>query len=392
MKKYAFFLLASLALGACEQSELETVMGEQPVDLRADTRATGSIADFDPLNEFFDIPINIINVGNPTYKYLSCEPSGSAINMNDKDDNSGRQRWYIKYGGIVVSGGHDNIDKNYFGVVTPSNHLKPNEVPTGVSLQVWGFNPTLPSLPALGKEYLDNGNIRFLGRYVDNNSSFAYKYLSTTGVDSRELTFVDENNASELSQWRAVPVGEYELVDLQYVKTTVDNFDVQTAVCDVVEHANNSSEEITWTYAMTASITESSNFSTTEGVTVTMSDGVNIGLPNVIGIGTSISYNTSFQQQTSHSYTFGESLQTTVSRVHTANVTLAPNTKVRLETTLFTYKGNLTYVATLRKIGTNETFRIKGRWTGDCFSKFVSNVYDVATDELLSTYDLEEQL
>ena len=240
------------------------------------------------------------------------------------------------------------------------------------------------------REYLDNGNVRFIAVGGEPGQiSFTY-CLAASASDSRHLTFFTKDNMSEITQWQAIPIGEYELVDLQYVRTTVDDFDLEMAICDVDEYNNNTSNEVTWTYSLSIPFTETSNFSTTEGVTVNVSSGLSVGVPNILGSGASISYDTSIQQQSSHSYTFGESTQTTITKTRTVQVPVAPHSKVKMETTLFTYKGTLTYVATLRKIGTNTTFRIKGRWSGNCFSKFVGNVYDVTTTQLLKTYELNE--
>ena len=39
-------------------------------------------------------------------------------------------------------------------------------------------------------------------------------------------------------RWEIVPVGEYELVGLEYVRTTVDSFEPTEVICDHDEYTN----------------------------------------------------------------------------------------------------------------------------------------------------------
>ena len=53
------------------------------------------------------------------------------------------------------------------------------------------------------------------------------------------------------------------------------------------------------------------------------------------------------------------------------------------------YKGSLKIIATLRKIGDTKTFRVKGKWSGDCFSSFEARTYNPTTGKLVGEYVLE---
>lgn len=91
MKKIALLLVGLLAMFSCEQEDLEAIAKSDIEQMQ--TRATTSIADFDPINELAGIPMNILNVGNTSRRYLSCEKSGTGVDLYTKDDGSMRQQW-----------------------------------------------------------------------------------------------------------------------------------------------------------------------------------------------------------------------------------------------------------------------------------------------------------
>lgn len=79
MKKICLLLVGVLALFSCEQEELGDFIDNDLTQLQ--TRAASSIADFDPISELVEIPVNILNVGNVRQKYLSCEAKGTDISL-----------------------------------------------------------------------------------------------------------------------------------------------------------------------------------------------------------------------------------------------------------------------------------------------------------------------
>ena len=102
MKKISLLLVGVLALFSCEQEELDNFVESSGVG-QVMTRAIGSSADFDPISELAEIPVNILNIGNSKQKYLTCKEKGTEICLTDKDDGSLRQRWYLKYGRTIVA-------------------------------------------------------------------------------------------------------------------------------------------------------------------------------------------------------------------------------------------------------------------------------------------------
>ena len=364
---------------SCEREEFDAFDGDSRSGVQ--TRATSSIADFNPISEIGEIPVNIMNVGNTRNKYLSCVAKGTKVDLYNKDDGSLRQRWYINAGEIVLAGGNSSIS-----------------LPMGGRICVGGSIPgySYPFLTVITPPYFSlytftlSGNYYYIrdfptlmgewgvyGRYLQSNS--------TTGSD---LSY-KETNPGALALWEIIPVGEYEIVDLQYVRTSVDNITPKEVICARDEYQNSSSSTVTWDYTVTTKYSESSNFSKTEGVSATISAGLHVGLPNLLGKDGILDFNTSIQQQSNKSWNYGNSSTREVTETRTGHIPVPANTTMRLEATIVMYEGNVTYVATLRKIGDNKTFRVKGKWTGTSFSMFKAKTYNVSTNASLGVYSLE---
>lgn len=388
MKKLGLLLIGVLTLFACEQEELDNFVNSDVNQVQ--TRAASSIADFDPIAELSEIPVNIINVGNTQRKYLACANKGTGISLTDRDDGSLRQRWYFKNGRSIISaGGNNGVTSSTFGVMTPNSYLS-SEKPDYPRLSYWAkttFDSPFTG-PGFGFNYLANGNCLIYVTYGNFNEGISSYYLQSETVTSTALK-LKTDNSSNLSQWQMSPIGEYELVDLQYVRTTVDNFEPTEVVCDHDEYTNEALSVVTWNYSFTTTYTENSNFSKTEGTSVSVTQGVSIGLPNVLGKDSSIGFNSSIQQQSSRSWTYGTSDSKTITKTRTGQIPIKPGESVKLSAILTMYKGSITYVATLRRIGDSKTFRVKGKWTGDCFSSFKARTYSASTGTLLNEYILK---
>lgn len=103
MKKIIVLLVGLLTMISCEKEDLEGIVKNDAGQVQ--TRATSSIADFNPISELANIPVNIINVGSVKYKYLTVGPTEKYVWLAEVDDGSMRQRWYLKSDNIVLAGG-----------------------------------------------------------------------------------------------------------------------------------------------------------------------------------------------------------------------------------------------------------------------------------------------
>lgn len=378
MKKIWFLMLGLLAMVSCEQEDLDSMVKGNAQQVQ--TRAATSAADFDPVNELngIGIPLNIINVGNNSRKYLSCVKSGDKVDLFTKDDGSMRQRWQIFNGSIALIGGNSMIPPPLPIGMLPQVYIVPNsstgETYPKLGLGTYYFNH--------GYETLGNGNCYI---YRTPNTSSDAKYYLQSETKSGAVLKYKNNPYTDLAQWKFVAIGEYEIVDLEYVMTSVDNLTPKEVFSDYDVHENTGPAAEVWDYSVSIDYTETSSFSQTIGVSASITNSISVGLPNVGGSGTSIGLNTSIQQQSSKSWTFGTTGSKKVVKTRTGHVTVPPNTKVRTDAFMGVYEGKITYVATLRKIGDTRTFRVKGYWEGGCFSYFKTKTYEISTGTVIAT-------
>lgn len=387
MKKIIVLLVGLLAMFSCEQEDLEGIVKSDTGQVQ--TRATASIADFDPISELANIPVNILNVGNTSLRYLSCARKGYKVDIFTKDDGSLRQRWYLKENNIVSVGGNETYKSDY----NSSNVLVMIGYDRDNPKLVGQVKPSMPSfyscynrlIPAYGNYYyIGSPNLM----YPNWPSNPDYKYLQSDTYNRSDLKY-KQSNSTNLALWEIVAVGEYEIVNLEYVYTSTDNLTPTEVVYDVDTYENPSSSVVTWDYSLSIDVTETSNFSKTEGVSTSISNGLSVGLPNLLGEGSSIGVNTTIQQQSSKSWTYGNSDTKKITRTRTVHIPVQPHSAVGLQAVVFMYEGTVTYVATLRKIGDTRTFKVKGKWEGACCSSFKAKTYDVATKKLMNTYSLD---
>lgn len=380
MKKIYFFVLCMFVLLSCEQNELDFAIENQSNDSSiGTTRATTSIADFDPISELEGIPVNIKNVGNTFCNLLSCAKKGTKVDLFNKDDGSLRQRWYISLGNIFLVGGNSTIPSPFSTIVGPEVQSCSYPILLGASQ---------PFVPQHAFSLSSNKYYYHIKTNPFSLTAKSPKYLQANSVTGSDLSY-KETNPGSLALWEILPIGEFELVDIQYVHTTVDHFAPTEMICDNDKYTNNHLTPDTWHYSLSTSYTEESDFSKTEGLNITISRGLNVGLPNLLGGDSSVGINTSIQQQTSKSWTYGTKDSKTITKTRTGDINVEPGETVKLDAVLTTYKGSLTYVATLRKIGDTKTFKVKGKWSGECFSSFTARTYNPVTGKLIGEYILK---
>ena len=145
MRKISLLLVGLLAMFSCEQEDLEGIVKSDTEQVQ--TRAkTSSTTDFNQITELDGIPVNILNVGNTSRRYLSCAPSGSEMSLYTEDDGSLRQRWYLRSGNIVLVGGHSTMPAfpSIAAVIAPNATDNSTPILVGISSYAMsnsGFTP-----------------------------------------------------------------------------------------------------------------------------------------------------------------------------------------------------------------------------------------------------------
>lgn len=381
MNKNFLLLVGAFFLLSCEENGVMdnpvNALFENPIQTRAET----SIADFDVLDELGDagVPVNIVNKANSGPKYLLKDANGHVSLSNDK--NNSNAKWgfngnYVKYLGDWNSLGTPYLQRSTFN---GGDFPYVAGVSGGPS-----FTPGVCNI--VNKNEGQDGDYIISGFKMGTGGNYAY--LRPAGNNNTSLVF--DTNISNLSTWNVAAIGEYELVDISYVRTIIDDFNLKTSV-NIYDHLENHTEfpQVLST-SLASSYSLKSDFSKTEGYSMTVSGGLNIGLPNLAGEEGSIGFNTTIQSQSSSNFTFGSEKDTVITIQRTVNVTAGPYTKMRVEIETYEYTGTLTYVATLRNLNNNKKFRVRGKWNGTCFSMFKCRIYDEKTNDLVKEEIIEE--
>lgn len=373
MKKISLLLVGLLAMFSCEQEDLEGIVKSDTEQVQ--TRAVTSIADFDPLTELANIPVNVINVGGAKYKYLTVGPTtvGGYVWLAETDDGSMKQRWYVRNGNLILAMGNSSIcvvpEKNreypVLGLLSPFMR-SPFVEYNGDSYKIKGFSPKL-----VGFETVDAG------------------YLQAKNENSSDLKYRPDNS-SAISRWKVVPVGEYRIVNMEYVETSGDFIDRKDQSIDGAIVPNTSAtQEIEHSISVSRTAREKSNFTEAEGVSThegssfNLNLGLKVGIVN-IGFGGTIDNSTT----SSRTVTYGTEEEYTVNVTQTFKIIIPPMTTYSIEVLKMSYNASVTYVATLEKMDGDDKgrrFKIKGKWDGIVTTDLYYNLYIKDTNELVES-------
>lgn len=383
MKKI-LLLLSVFVLFACEQEDLNRLVddGKAEVGQQATVGSrAATIADFDPIDQLYDMPVNIINVGNSKNKYLSCAKKGDLVDLYNKDDGSLRQRWIFAgktFQGtykILLAGGHDNYAPKAGGL----NVGKRNDVPS-VGLTYASLSLGIGIFKKSGLFY----NIMLEGGLQGGFPAVMVPdlYLQADGYESTKLTY-KETNSGTLAQWEIKPLGEFEILDIQYLRTVEDELEIKD-IRVYTRTFKNEQGEMPQKHTLTISeaLTNKSQFSVVEGVSVNITSGIKVGIPKIADL----NFGTDSNKSWTYTTTEEETKTTTVQDVH--EVEIPPFRNYRIDVYVVNYKMNITYVATLRNIDTKQTFKVKGKWSGDLVdvNDITYETINLGTGKVVSTY------
>ena len=336
------------------------------------TRAINSIADFNPLSELAYIPVNVVNVGSLKYKFLSAGSSvlGGRVKLAETDDGSLKQRWFVRQGNLILA-----MDNNI--AISPKVNGDP----------ILGFVSPFPLSTFVER----NGNLYNIGGMATTLSlPVDLGYLQAKDINSSDVRYA-ANGSSDIAYWQVVPVGEFNIVKMEYEKSvTYNDFIEQQDV--YVEGAvfGDLPSEVQHVFNVSHSKTAKSSFSKAVGVTVQKQNSFGFSL----GIGDASKVHIGFDGKISNTITsaetltWGEETTETMTVSQTFTVPIPAHTPCRVEILWRTFRASITYVATLEKvdgIAAGERFRIKGKWNGVTTSDLYYNIYNTENNKLINT-------
>ncbi len=379
MKKL-LILFTCVTLYSCEQLSEEDVMpsctSKSPVLFNTQETIP---TNFDPLDQLKGIPVNILNIGNTKYKYLSAQSSGNKIVLTNKDDGSLRQRWFIYNSiyNIVLAGGNKN-----FNILThyPSVSIYKGSPALMYTMQEKNPISALHNIP--GTSYYFIGDGEMILRNELNQQGIEPLYLQCTSSNGTKLAYYTQQ--SDFAKWEIIPVGEFKVIDIAYAPQT-STLNRNDQLVDEALIDNDRNTGITYHFNIVGSYNVSSNFSKTEGVSVAVTESIKVGIPIVEGIGADVSISST--QTSSKNWTFGRTENKSISIQHSIDVPIPANTKTRIQAYMTSYDTSVTYVATLQNLTDNKIFKVKGTWKGITTTLFYCKTHDEITNQTIAIYE-----
>lgn len=374
MKKI-LLLLSVFVLFSCEQEDLNNLVVDSKTEVgrqaAVGSRAASTIADFNPINELEDIPVNIINVGNSKNKYLSCAKKGDLVDLYSKDDGSNRQRWYISRDYIV---NNYPLGARYITLVGGNEtYSNPVIVSNGSTTPIlWQyFSLSGASTQFITIEGTTYYNLALLdNKFMGQNATFM-GYLQPEAFNSTTLRAKSDQFIG-LAQWEIKPVGDFEIIDIAYAPYTGGKLDsIPQKVSITTVDNSTSSIPLERNITETVEVTETSRFSKTEGVSFTTKTSTTKplagpGEPKENGGSVTI------ENSMTNSWSYTQEITQTKKSTRTDNfkVTVPPYVKYTVTTYINQYRMNIKYVATLRAANGKE-FKVKGTWSGtQCYEMY----------------------
>lgn len=214
-------------------------------------------------------------------------------------------------------------------------------------------------------------------------SNIGTYYLQPTTTTGETLKYLQANN-SDLAKWELCPVGDFEVVEMEYFKPAENFLTQNDQRIDAAIIDNQLETQSTYHFVATGAYQESSNFSETEGVRIQVSESQRVGLP-VFGMDLSISVSKEKK------WTFGNSESKTITVQHGVDVFIPAYSKVLVEAFKQSYIASLRYVATLKQISTGKIFRVKGMWDGVTTSEIYIKTSKLSTADLRPGFQIAEE-
>lgn len=349
-----------------ENDDIDMIVGSAKNELPFTTSAKARFYGNDFLNQLNAIPVYIFyeeGAVAPTKKYLSCSPRDSyELTVADRDDGSGRQRWLIsKYTsgyqsewGIEVQGGYSSGRKYLSDYPLPPNA---------------GIDP----FPCMhNQQIFSHGywNFEFYNMkwYIWRNGKPLY-YIYNASFNGANFKYLTSNPYDNLGAGFFIyPVEEFSLSSVDY--SILDN---QTYVDPEIVYltsrtlVNDTPYEAERTIQVTENYEYSSNFSQTEGLsiseTITVGAGFNVSVP-IINVGINGKIETT--RRTDHNYTFttGKNEKYSFTFNQTITQLMPPKTTIRALLVAKKYVFNTQYTGNFVNKSKSKQILLNGIWSG----------------------------
>jgi hypothetical protein len=375
MKKL-FLLLTLLVLFSCENNDLDFYNKQvvENVEKRDySTPLTKSSTIPDPIDQLSGIPVYIKVVGkmNNSQNFLGVNAKGNWVGLQSFDANSLRQKWYIpnrhsifldRY--VALVGGNstykepiilttiDSKKKCY-----PQLHEKISGGTITSTVSALAFN----MVPNTSYYYIQSTYPQKLSDPIPSPDSFK-SFMQPESSNGYNLIFDNNINKGENTLWQIIPVEEFGIEGISYDLLAGDALSMSPTSIAIRTLVNDTDFPVSRTVRFQESITNTSSFSETKGLKVTLNEkySTKVGIPLFAEGNIEVGLTT----ETSWSYTEGKTEQQSSSVTEEFTQTLAPRSTVIARLVGSKYNASVTYTVKLKGLTTGKIIYLNGIWNG----------------------------
>lgn len=395
MKRLLLLLALALFVVSCQNDLFddvavpdETTAVDQLALAPLTTRAATSEEDFDPIMELIQnkVPINFINLGNKTYKYLCYFSSASDYDVRLANYENETCRWILtslvgmwsqtiycaarsEKGNLLIIAPRDVYAK----VSTPACLKKIQKPAYGEEFS--GYLSPIPNT----KHY------KICHIYTDPDNPLNVKSLMLQNESTTATGMVYANNlTTTYGYWDITPAGKYTVTDIKYIETAADGSVPKIEYGRSTTINNPSDATISQKLIFSEKVTESSLIREPEAISIT-TEGL-VSKPQYDTNGTLVSHSAGtvgtmeFGSSASYEKTIGDEL----------TVNVPPNTSVNVEVLRQTYDVTTTYIASAVSQIYGIKFRIRGVYNGRLFTHITVNVKNAADGTIIKTLTIDK--
>lgn len=349
-----FVIAVFCVVTSCEKDLLEESSDTSQIENNELETRSANISNYDPLEYLDGIHINVVLNSNGSKKFLSTSRKKNIVDLYDKDDGSGRQKWYF------VNAPNKRMLRIVGGAYNSNGILSTNGLLGGPITPIC-IDPTITNV------HIEKAPNTLHGYYITYGfGSGSNIRLSSKKYGEGGLEFQDKSKTGGRDVWAFIPVDKYELIDIRYFQTYSDIINSRPELVENVYLTNkNNPNEMKYTKNISESVTESSAFSEMEGLKmtnkITNSASVGVGLP-IVNFGAELSIETSNEK----SWTYTTSGTTTKTRTITDIIETKVPAYSDMVVKVYIAKCdlNISYEAKLKNTTTGRLLTLYGKWAG----------------------------
>lgn len=376
MKKL-FLLLTVLVLFSCENNDLDfynktVVENVEKSDCSAPLTKSSTIPD--PIDQLSGIPVYIKVVGKMIngQNFLGVNAKGNWVGLQSFDANSLRQKWYIpnrhsifldRY--VALVGGNSSYKEP---IILTTIDSKKKCYPR-LNEQISGGTSTTSTASALAFIMVPNTSYYYIKSTYPEKLSYplpspdSFKsFMQPESSNGYNLIFDNNINKGGNTLWEIIPVEEFGIEGISYDLLTGDALSMSPTSIAVRTLVNDTDFPASRTVRFQESITNTSSFSETKGLKVTLNEkySTKVGIPLFAEGNIEVGLTT----ETSWSYTEGKTEQQSSTVTEEVTQVLAPRSTVIARLVGSKYNASVTYTVKLKGLTTGKIIYLNGIWNG----------------------------